>query len=328
MKALITLAIAAVFSAAVGTGPAPAPADGPAVQPQVQEFSHTAHAALFNSCSMCHSGVGQPGGSYYPDASFCATCHNGTMQPRVDWTRPAYAPNPNLNFTHESHPPVDCTSCHQAPGAAAMDVGRPVVEQCLACHGIDAGHKDAPASPCATCHVQAPMPGSHSGDFAERHGVEAASNPEACASCHVRTDCLDCHRPSAASPSSGYHPADFLTSHPVQAYARMADCSSCHNIGQYCQDCHVGAGLASSDNRMGDGYHDANAAFATGHGQAARQALESCVACHNEGDCVRCHFNANPHGPGWDKTADAIASRNPTACSVCHVGGIPGSGGG
>jgi len=98
MKALITLAIAAVCTAAVGTGPAPTPADGPAVQPQGQEFSHTAHASLFNSCNMCHSGVGDPGGSYYPDPSFCATCHNGTMQPRVDWTPPAYAPNANLNF--------------------------------------------------------------------------------------------------------------------------------------------------------------------------------------------------------------------------------------
>jgi hypothetical protein len=321
MKAMMTLAVATVFAAAVGTGPAPAPADGY----PVQQFSHQQHAALFTSCSMCHSGVGTVDGAYYPDPSFCASCHNGQMQPRVDWEPPVYEPSANLEFNHAEHPPADCASCHQREGDPWMAVQTAVVEQCLACHGIETEHQAAGQTPCANCHVQMPKPATHRGDFGEMHAVEAASNPETCGGCHVRTDCLECHRPGAATPAPGYHPADFLQQHPVQAYSRLADCSSCHNVGQFCQTCHQSAGLVSGDGRIGAGYHDANRNFASGHGQAARQSLESCVSCHTEQDCVRCHFNLNPHGPNFD--AERIAERNPTACSVCHVGGIPGGGG-
>jgi hypothetical protein len=320
MKAMMTLAVAAVFTAAVGTGPAPAPVDGQ----QAQQFDHARHSALFTSCSMCHSGVGTVDGAFYPDPSFCASCHNGQMQPRVDWQPPAYVPRADLKFNHAEHPPVDCTSCHQQEGASWMAVETAVVEQCLACHGIEAGHHDAPASPCGQCHMQAPKPATHIGDFPTMHGVEAAAGPETCAGCHVRTDCLECHRPGAATPAPDYHPADMLQQHPVQAWAPLAECSNCHNVGQFCQDCHQNAGLVSGDNRIGAGYHDANPNFSVGHGQAARQSLEACVACHTEADCVRCHFNASPHGPNWAETAEKIRSRNPTSCSVCHVGGIPG----
>ena len=320
MKVMLMLAVAAVLTAAAGTGPAAAPAD----MDPVQQFDHVTHEALFSSCEMCHS-VGA-GGVTYPDASFCAGCHNGQMQPRVSYTPPTFAPSSNLKFRHDEHPPVACASCHLSEGASAMSMERPVVDNCLACHGVQASHKEAPDSPCQQCHVQMPAPEGHAANWLQKHGDIAASEPGTCGSCHVRADCLECHRPGAASPAPGYHTADYLTAHPAQAYAREADCSSCHNVGQFCQDCHLNAGLATQGVTASRAYHDANPSFSTGHGQAARQSLESCVACHNEGDCVRCHFNANPHGPDFD--ADRIASRNPTSCVVCHVGGIPGTGGG
>lgn len=320
MKVMLMLAAAAVLTAAAGTGPAPVSADA---EP-VQQFDHVSHEALFSSCEMCHTV--SAGGVSFPDASFCAGCHNGQMQPRVSYTPPTYAPSSQLRFRHEEHPPVACGNCHLAGGASPMSVERAVVGNCLECHGVEAGHMEAPESPCTQCHVQAPTPPSHQGDWGEKHGTVASSNPDVCASCHVRSDCLDCHRPGAASPAPGFHTADYLTAHPAQAYAREARCTSCHNVGQFCQDCHLNAGIASQGVQTTAAYHDANPFFSTGHGQAARQSLESCVACHNEGDCVRCHFNANPHGPDFD--ANRIASRNPTSCTVCHVGGIPGTGGG
>ncbi|HEX5635394.1 MAG TPA: cytochrome c3 family protein, partial [Gemmatimonadales bacterium] len=75
-------------------------------------------------------------------------------------------------------------------------------------------------------------------------------------------------------------------------------------------------------------YHDATPTFVSGHGQAARQALESCVSCHRETDCLACHSATggrrfNPHGPGWD--ADKMRKANPQMCLACHGTNIPGA---
>jgi hypothetical protein len=140
----------------------------------------------------------------------------------------------------------------------------------------------------------------------------------------VRADCLACHRPDAGR-ANGYHPADFLARHPAAAYARETSCSDCHNTGGFCTQCHAAAGLRSSG-PLRPGYHDANQYFINGHGQAARQSLESCVACHVERDCLTCH-SANggrrfdPHGPGFD--AERLRRKNPQMCTVCHGTAIP-----
>ena len=68
-------------------------------------------------------------------------------------------------------------------------------------------------------------------------------------------------------------------------------------------------------------YHDAKQSFSVGHGQAARQNLESCVSCHAERDCVSCHSATggrryNPHGPGFD--AERLRRKNPEMCLACH----------
>jgi hypothetical protein len=109
-----------------------------------------------------------------------------------------------------------------------------------------------------------------------------------CAGCHVRTDCLQCHRPDAAAGPAGYHPIGFLQRHPAAAYSRETRCADCHNSGSFCQTCHATAGLVSTG-PLDAGYHDASSTFSAGHGQAARQSLESCTACHAERDCLPCH---------------------------------------
>lgn len=213
--------------------------------------------------------------------------------------------------------PAECRSCHTR-------------ESCLECHlaapaTVGAMHAAGPGRGVGAVVERAP-PQSHLGDFVKQHGGEAAAAPQSCAGCHVRTDCLDCHRPGAASGSPGYHVAGFLARHPAAAYTRESSCSDCHSPTQFCAACHANAGLAA-ERRLGSGYHDAKRVFILGHGPAARQNLESCVSCHAERDCLTCHSarggrRFNPHGPDFD--AARLRKRNPEMCSACHGAAIPG----
>jgi hypothetical protein len=172
--------------------------------------------------------------------------------------------------------------------------------------------------------VRRHRPASHGDDFTDRHAPVAAAAARSCAACHARADCLDCHRPNAAS-APGYHPAGFLSRHPASAYARETSCGECHNTGSFCADCHEQSGLAARGTLRG-GFHDARPSFLLAHGPAARQSLESCVSCHAERDCLTCHSalggrRFNPHGPGFD--AERMRRHNPQMCTVCHGSAIP-----
>ena len=68
------------------------------------------------------------------------------------------------------------------------------------------------------------------------------------------------------------------------------------------------------------------AAAGLGHGQAARQSLESCVSCHAERDCLACHSatrgrRINPHGP--DFNAERLRESAPSMCVACHGTSVP-----
>jgi hypothetical protein len=85
--------------------------------------------------------------------------------------------------------------------------------------------------------------------------------------------------------------------------------------------CHDEVGLAPAA-RPGPGFHDGVANWLLGHGQPARQGLESCASCHRQSDCVQCHstigsFRVDPHGPSFD--AERGWARAPETCLVCHL---------
>jgi len=167
-------------------------------------------------------------------------------------------------------------------------------------------------------------PASHGANFADRHGALASANTQSCASCHVRSDCLDCHRTAAAS-GPRYHADGFLARHPAAAYARETSCGDCHNERSFCASCHQQSGIVAARG-LRTGYHDARPFFVSGHGGAARQSLESCVSCHTQDDCLKCHSSIggrrfNPHGPGFD--AERLRRKNGQMCTVCHGATIP-----
>ncbi len=279
------------------------------------------------SCATCHA------------RDFCAECHvNAPETPVIQALGPdprSLARRPELKAppSHddprflENHGgparqrPQACATCHTQ-------------ESCLACHAPTPGL--AQAMPAAGpgrgrgAVTERRRPASHGVDFSENHGPVASARPQSCAACHARTECYSCHQPNAADASPGYHPAGFLSQHPAAAYTRSSDCSSCHNTRQFCTTCHVNAGF-NVDGRLTPGFHDAKRNFLLGHGQAARQELESCVSCHTEQQCMQCHAasavggrNFNPHGPGFDP--EKLRRKNPQTCTACHGAAIPGGG--
>jgi hypothetical protein len=310
MKSMMALTGVAVVAAAFNPSRSSAPKTEFAV-----EFPHAVHNMLIADCATCH-GVATPDGSAYPEPVFCGTCHNGSVAPEVGWTPPEERVSRNKRFDHASHMEAasnECADCHVVSGSSNGTIKVAILEQCQDCH--EQANVAMSSSPW------------HGGGWVNRHAADAAASPEGCASCHVRQDCLDCHRPDAASGSPGYHRADFLTGHATSAYSRETSCNDCHNSGAFCASCHLQAGLVASSG-SGSAFHDASSSFVTGHGQAARQSLESCAACHAEADCVRCHSvgtgRISPHGPGWE--GEDLREKNPRMCILCHGTTIPEGG--
>jgi len=280
--------------------------------------------AVAASCATCHA------------QNFCITCHvNAPESPVIralamDDRSPAYTPSLP---TPASHGAANFVRTHgkDAQRAGATCVTCHARESCVSCHiGAQSGVVNAvpAAGPGRGVGVLLgrAVPASHTPEFREKHGSEANSRRSSCETCHVRSTCLDCHRPDATR-QAGYHPPQFLTRHPSSAYAREANCSDCHNPAQFCQSCHQQSGLVATSRLGQAGYHDAYRNFSLGHGQAARQSLESCVACHAERDCTTCHsavnggFRFSPHGPGFN--ADRMRSKNASLCTACHGNSIP-----
>ncbi|MBI2795533.1 MAG: hypothetical protein HYX65_02380 [Gemmatimonadetes bacterium] len=283
------------------------------------------HPTVAASCATCHS------------RNLCMSCHvNAAESPVIlslalDDRPPVYTGTQPVPPTHRAagwlgfhgrdaeRSTATCSSCHSR-------------ESCFSCHvGIPpravttmptAGPGRAPGA-----HLKRVPPASHTSDFKERHGPQASARPATCESCHLRSTCLECHRPEG-SRQARYHAQGFLTRHPASAYSREMNCSECHNPAQFCQACHQQSGLVARRRIGRTGYHDAFRGFSLGHGQAARQSLESCASCHAERDCTACHsavgggYRFNPHGPGFN--AATAKAKNPSVCVACHGRAIPG----
>jgi hypothetical protein len=270
----------------------------------------------------------------------CATCHARNLCITCHVNAPDLAPIKALAFDSRVR---EYKTTQPTPASHTTDTWIRVHSEsatkkgatCAVCHA---------RSSCLTCHVGNPPmavrampaggegrapgaqltrkpPATHTGQFRDNHGRQANSRPNTCETCHQRSSCLQCHRPDGTR-QAGYHPVNFISKHPTAAYTRSANCSDCHNPSQFCQTCHQQAGLVSAARIGRVGYHDAFRGFSLGHGQAARQSLESCASCHAERDCTACHsavgggYRFNPHGPGFN--AERMRAKNPSVCIACH----------
>ena len=276
------------------------------------------------SCATCHA------------RDFCSSCHVDAPEVRAIQ---ALEPDPrSLALPHvlkapASHQAKDFETAHGRLSIRSNAGCRTchTQESCLSCHAAQAPtpvlalYKSGPGR-APGARTTARLPASHTPSWREGHGPIASATLRSCTTCHLRDYCLTCHVPTTTRRDS-YHPAGYLTRHPADAYSRSSSCADCHNTGEFCQRCHQQAGLSARRTLLGAaGYHDGNRGFGLGHGQAARQALESCVSCHVERDCLTCHSvvrgrGFNPHGPGFDP--ERMLKKNPQLCIACHGTAIP-----
>jgi hypothetical protein len=284
------------------------------------------------------------------DASACAVCHarescerchldaaaepaivSLASDPRIaglvadrpgEWPEPPSHEREDWVTEHQEDARRDitvCATCHTR-------------ESCATCHGegqpavaarLVSARPDGPQG--VTITAAAMMPVGHTRTFFDRHGTAAAIGVPQCSSCHAEKECIACHD-GVQKPS--FHAIDFVVRHGAEAFAERTECAACHSQEAFCRDCHTGLGFAAGG-RTGAAFHDAQPDWLLAHGQAARQGLETCVACHSEATCLRCHsaktgFRVNPHGPDFDP--DHVADKSTQSCAICHRS-LPGSGG-
>ena len=244
-----------------------------------------------------------------------------------EWPEPPSHRRADWEFSHGNEIEAEsqsCATCHSETS-------------CRTCHGsaripeIAALPHPGDGQPAGVVVPRTRPPG-HLPMFATQHGTAAGTDMPRCTSCHIESQCAECHEDpnrvaSAATlppePRSGYHPANFLLRHGAEVFAVQTVCSDCHSTEAFCRDCHQSTGLTiGTGGGAGGAFHDAQPNWFFEHGRAARQGLEGCASCHQQTSCLRCHsaksgLRISPHGPGFD--ASRVASRSTAACGLCHT---------
>jgi len=227
-----------------------------------------------------------------------------------------------------------CATCHAQPGCRACHTGPLGSRWIDALPKADSG-RGVQLRPMPPAHPPGPAMISlavdtprvdtprvvrvHSYDFVRTHGPVAATRRLDCAGCHKESYCTSCHQ---GTGQRRYHVFDFVSRHASEAFARQTNCTSCHNTEVFCRSCHAqNAGIAAGSQRRSGPAHSGQPVWLLQHGEAARQNLTSCVSCHQQTDCMKCHSAAgsriNPHGPDFD--AARMQKKNPTLCTYCHI---------
>ncbi|MFO8071554.1 MAG: cytochrome c3 family protein [Polyangia bacterium] len=290
------------------------------------------------TCADCHPEAEGVTPLTEPSAA-CRECHLGLA--RKERPRPGLVLRPNVRFSHAAHGGRDCAECH--PRAAAGEARGPVrdvagMRSCYACHEDD---RRASAE-CRTCHLveadgklvtrisgevltpPAWLAGSNHGpDWKGRHARAAGRDSSDCAACHRESFCRDCH--GGGRRPRDVHPGDWLAGHGVGIRMDNPHCRSCHRSQSFCISCHRRSGVAPdspAEKRPpgSGGYHRGIATEQVC--RRARHDITSCVSCHSEGSCIRCHGTIRPHPPGWSRRCAPLARRNHRACAKCHDGEV------
>lgn len=299
------------------------------------------------TCAPCHAELLDRARA---SAERCGTCHLGFDPARVSAPAATRVQPRRLAFSHAKHGATECTHCHALPRPSAPGLPHglpalPEMESCFGCHTAER------ALPCVGCHVAQPsgrlrtsfpdgklIPRStflglaHDSDFSVRHRWLAADHGPTCASCHHEEECAECH--DGSQRPRGIHPNDYLALHSQDALRAATRCTSCHATQTFCAACHARLGIAqrsAPDVASPLRFHPPPAVWSRGptlHAREAQRALDGCITCHAERDCVECHGSrgrgfggASPHPPGFVQQCSRALARDPRPCLTCHVAG-------
>ena len=318
------------------------------------------HRAVEKTCSGCHAEwiqtKAQRCGSChinYPKVPLPTPGKRSAM-PRPKQGKSTTA---RLQFSHRLHHQrgIPCQTCHGMNQAANTREGgttptMPTMKTCVDCH-----RERGASTRCDACHPTRPdgvlqtrlprglmkpslrvLPTAHHGlDFGRNHGQAARVSPTLCTTCHRDTQCAGCHAGHRRPVS--IHPADYTHQHSVDARRDRPQCSGCHQPQRFCLNCHARSGVTMSPGsdlrkqpRGPRQFHPPGFVTQGGakpgarhHGRAARRNLRTCVSCHQEADCVRCHstvspssLRASPHPPHF--RCDRLFDVNIKGCLKCH----------
>jgi hypothetical protein len=313
-------------------------------------------------CQTCHDIEAAKRGEKTDPAAGCNTCHPG-MTPPESVPKDVFQVN-NIVFSHQSHLKrgTKCEACHghvDEQTLATRD-NLPRMSTCLTCHdGTKAPNR------CSECHLTEPdgilktrfasgvlapsgtlTDDDHGSDFLKRHAFAAQKNPDSCNTCHRVQECESCH--ASTSKAFRFHPPEWLQTHPVSSRSQQMDCTACHREQSFCLSCHEASGVSEVAGLRGPGgfiglksFHPPGFASpvrnsANHHSFEAMANPESCVGCHSEKDCIKCHATSavtppttanptqiDPHPPGFASSALACRAFKaaPFACAKCHGAG-------
>jgi len=210
---------------------------------------------------------------------------------------------------------------------------------------------------CVTCHERLPggrmrstypegklVPGAslphlrHGPTFRKRHAVAANAHRSDCQACHLQATCLRCHG-GVRRPAS-IHLGNWILRHGRQARANRKKCKACHTRQRFCLSCHSRVGFNPRSRKSPYGvprrkqFHGPSWASSTRRGVGAnrhavhaRRNISTCVSCHRETDCMRCHarrrtggLGRSPHPPGFRNgpRCRRLMRKNRRACLKCH----------
>ena len=298
----------------------------------------------------------------------CAACHPGAAS--GGGIARVVIPTARIKFDHRAHRRLaGCRDCHGDLAAEKVHLATraqlPSMSSCLRCHD---GRRAADG--CTVCHltrgggrIVTEFPGgarlapsgalrgndAHGPTFRADHAAAARADEGYCASCHRKSECVDCHQ--GAMKPLDFHGNDYVSLHAIDARRGKPDCSACHRLQTFCVGCHSRSGVAA-DGRgsefapppsggAGPRYHPAGwvdylaGSPVTGdatrgenhHGFEAQRNIRQCAACHRESFCLTCHsaqpgtLRINPHPEGWrgSRRCEALLRRARRMCLRCHV---------
>ncbi len=309
------------------------------------------------SCISCHPEAEVPpgfGAAGKRDTTTCLKCHTSFYP--TGFPEKSLYPKPRITFSHELHrkQSVSCETCH-AGVEKSTRLGEPHLPRMAQCRSCHTNRKVSVR--CTTCHerrtsrlLRTDFPEgklvpsntlgllNHSASFEKNHAAAARSHREECRMCHTDSTCLNCH--GGVKRVMSIHPGNYRLNHAADARRQQTRCQSCHTRQRFCIGCHSRMGVSPTSNNPSYGplgrkkFHPENWASTAArsparnrHAVHARRSSGTCVGCHRESTCARCHsttgvggYGVNPHGRGFGRSprCRTAVKRNKRVCLNCH----------